>query len=88
VNGSEADSRKFVEKLGKFIRKANLLIHFDLSGLQLAHLAEGLIQPIRESTSLCVVHLSNNQIPRETKNLLYNLFNQSVLETKKAGRNT
>ena len=88
VFGADADSKKFVDKLSKFIKKAHKLVHLDLSGLQLGHQAAGLIQPIRQSESLCVIHLSNNQIPRNTKNLLYNLFGQSVYATKQAARNT
>lgn len=59
-------------------------MHLDLSGVQIGSGIDALIPVIRNSKSLCVVHLSNNQLRRESRKLLFNLFNQSETETKTA----
>ena len=58
--GQEAESQSVVNHLIKFIHYSRVISHLDLSGLNLAHLSEQMIQPIRDSKSLCIVHLSNN----------------------------
>jgi hypothetical protein len=54
----------FIDKMRKFILRSNIF-HLDLTGMQLGKLVNKLVESIRASSTLCCVHLSENNIPFE-----------------------
>lgn len=81
-NSSTEDCQQVVENISSLISNNSYLQHLDFSGLQLGIYTESLLLPILNSKSLCAVHLSDNQIPRETRQFIYNVLNQSSHETR------
>ena len=54
--------KSFVYQMRKFILRSNIF-HLDLSGMMLGKIVNKLIESIKASSTICVVHLSQNGIP-------------------------
>ena len=72
VNREKEDSLKFMEVLATFIRTSRTITHLDLSGMQLGDQILTILPEIQKSSSLKVVHLSNNLLTKETKRFIFN----------------
>ena len=59
----------FIDFMRKFILRSNIF-HLNLSGMQLGKVINKLVESIKANSTLCCVHLSENNVPLEIINYM------------------